>query len=226
MIKIFKCRFFCLLTLICHLLCQSIIFWTFSLYFVSLLQMHFFGRTILISATKMGESYRPRSFSFSGTNSNRDSILRTHTKRSSSSDRYRSKMTSTFDTDHSENWGPLIRKVPLSCHLKMNKIETKSTIDQLLSTFSRQRTLSHFLNKWRAFDLDNDHDDNIHDDDNIIDEKTLELIKRTIESKKPCLFLFFESIAYENGHLGARIVESCLLGLQKAITDHGEFMYF
>ena len=174
----------------------------------------------------MDESYRPRSLSFSGTNSNKDSILRDLTKRSSSCDRYRSKMMSTFDTDHSESWGPLIRKVPLSSHLKMNKIETKASIDRLLSTFSRQKTLSYLLNKWRAFGLDNDHDDNIHDDDNNIDERTLELIKNTIESGKPSHFHFFESIAYENGHLGARIVESCLFGLQRANTDYGEFMYF
>ena len=185
-----------------------------------------FVKLCFLSTIKMDETYRPRSKSFSGTNSKRDPIFGS-SKRSSSSDRYRSKTTSTFDADHSDDWGPLVRKVPLSSHLKLIKIETITNIDRLLSTFTRQKALALKLNMLQSLRLDTDDVDNIQDNnDNNINQKTLELILRNFESEKPCLFNFFESLAYENTHLGAKIVESCLLGLQRANIDYNDFLYF
>ena len=120
-----------------------------------------------------------------------------------------------------------MRKVPLSSHLKLIKIETITNIDRLLSTFTRQKALALKLNMLQSLRLDTDDVDNIQDNnDNNINQKTLELILRNFESEKPCLFNFFESLAYENTHLGAKIVESCLLGLQRANIDYNDFLYF
>ena len=175
----------------------------------------------------MATYYRTKASSFSGTNCIRESILRSsQRKRSSSCDRYKFKSTSTIDRDESYHWGPLIRKIPLSTHLQLNKIETEFTIDRLLMTFNRQRYLTQKLKDWRIDmhddDNDDDNNDNNNDDDNL--DATLQKLLQIISTKK-CVFKCFEEISLENANLGARIAESCLIGLQKAILDYGTWKF-
>ena len=151
-------------------------------------------------------------------------------QRSSSSSRPGSRETSTSDADQA-GWGPMINNVPLSTHFTNNKADTENHVDDLLLTLGRHRFLTQRFDQWRApyddndDDDDNDIDDNNNEEDDDFDERSLDLVKKILDQKHPSVFKFFELLAREDGHLGARIVESSLIGLQRRMDETGQWRW-
>ena len=171
---------------------------------------------------------RSRSF-HSKTNSVSEPATRSSSRRSSSLSRSGSQETPTSDADQAE-WGPMIKKVPLSTHLRQNKLDTETNIDNLIFTFSRQRFLTQSHNRWRSpyyDDLKSLTDDDDDDDETVnpFEEKSFDFIQKILATNALSVFKFFEDLARENGTLGARIAESCLIGLQRSMDETGQWRW-